>query len=376
MKNIVHLITGLSIGGAEIALFRLVERLNRKTFRSQVISMTSIGVIGEAIKTLGIPVLALGMIPGRPDPLALLRLAAWLRQNKPDLIQTWLYHADLLGLFASGLAGRPPVVWNLRASDMDMSQYRRLSSWTVRACARLSRKPRAVIVNSQAGRRYHEQIGYRPRRWVLIPNGIDTNQFKPDGAAKVSVRQELGLESTALLIGYVARFDPMKDHETFLRGARNLLETNPEVHFMLCGSDVNADNPTIASLVESLGIKQHVHLLGRREDIPRLTAALDIACSASVSEGFPNVVAEAMACGVPSVVTDVGDSAMIVGETGLVVPSKDPRALAKAWLELIQMGSDERVALGLAARRRVEEHYNLPQIVSQYQKLYEELLAG
>jgi glycosyltransferase involved in cell wall biosynthesis len=375
MKKIFHLITDLNVGGAELMLYRLLSRMDQDAFTSQVVSMTSIGGIGKAISDLGIPVRALGMHRGRPSIVALMRLIRWLRQDKPDLIQTWLYHADLMGLIAAKLAGNPSVVWNIRASDMDMSQYRPLSGWTVRVCARLSSLPKAVIVNSQAGMQYHTQIGYHPSRWVMIPNGIDTDKFKPDLQAVKSVRNELGLNLKTLLIGYVARFDPVKDHETFFRGAQTLFKIEPDVHFLLTGSGIELDNPAIARLIESQELRNQFHLLGQREDIPRLTAALDIGCSTSISEGFSNSIAEAMACGVPCVATNVGDSAQIVGETGKTFPVKDPGALVEAWLELIHIGREKRIQLGMSARRRIENHYNLTTTISAYHDFYNKLIG-
>jgi glycosyltransferase involved in cell wall biosynthesis len=219
-------------------------------------------------------------------------------------------------------------------------------------------------------------MGYRPRQWTIIPNGIDTDQFKPNPEAVLSVRKELGLNSDTFLIAYIARYDPVKDHETFFLGAQQLLKFEPDVHFLLCGSGINMDNPAIATLIEHHGLRKNMHLLGQREDVSRLTAALDIACSTSISEGFSNTIAEAMACGVPCAVTDVGDSAQIVGETGKVVPPSDPQALAEAWEALIRMDPAARAELGVAARRRIQEYYSLETMVSRYRSLYEEILTS
>lgn len=371
--RIIHLITTLDVGGAEMALFRLLERMDRNNFQNRVVSLVPHGLVGERLIELGIPVESLGMAHGRPSFAALYRLFRLLRQFRPDVLQTWLYHADLLGLVAGRLIGAPAVIWNLRASDMDMSQYRRLSGWTVRICSMLSRYPQALVVNSMAGLRYHEGIGYKPRRWVLIYNGIDTERFKPDLVARRTIRDELGLDAKTVLIGYIARYDPMKDHKTFLRAARCMLDWQPEAHFLLCGKDITWSNPTMVSLIEHLGLRQRVHLLGLREDISRITSALDLATSTSAfGEGFPNVVAEAMACGVPSVVTDVGDSASIVGNTGLIVLPRDPQELAKGWIRLVDMGSARCRTLGDAARERIQELFSIERMVQAYDELYRE----
>jgi glycosyltransferase involved in cell wall biosynthesis len=211
---------------------------------------------------------------------------------------------------------------------------------------------------------------------IVIPNGFDLTHFKPDPFSRESVRQELGIAKDALLIGLVGRFDPKKDHDTFLRAAAFLHSCKTEVHFLLCGDQITWENAALKNEIETLGIVSWMHLLGKREDIPRLTSALDIAVSSSsFGEGFPNTIGEAMACGVPCVVTDVGDSALIVGDTGRVVPPKDPHALVIAWNHWIEMGLEHRKQWGLTARRRVEEQYSLPAIVEKYEHLYQEMAS-
>jgi glycosyltransferase involved in cell wall biosynthesis len=188
------------------------------------------------------------------------------------------------------------------------------------------------------------------------------------------VRAELGLPPDAPLIAMVARFDPVKDHPTFLEAAARLHARRPDVRFLLCGRDVTWENRGLAAAVERAGARGFVHLLGQREDVARVTAALDLSTlSSSCGEGFSNVVGEAMACGVPCVVTDVGDSGAIVADTGLVVPPRDPEALAAAWAQLLARPAEERAAIGRAARRRIEDNYSLDVIVRRYQDLYEEL---
>jgi len=257
---------------------------------------------------------------------------------------------------------------------MDMSHYRRLSGWTVRLCALLSGWPQAVIVNSVAGSAFHAQYGYRPRQWALIPNGIDTQHFHPDASARQEVRRELGLAPEALLIGLIARFDPMKDHATFLRAAGHLACVEARAQFVLVGEHVTVDNPELSALIAQSQLSGRVHLLGPRSDMPRLTAALDIASSSSISEGFPNVIGEAMACGVPCVVTDVGDSARIVEETGIVVPPRNPLALMEGWQKLIGLGKAGRQQMGWMARERIQQYYSLERIVQRYENFYMSLV--
>lgn len=372
MIRVVHLITELNVGGAEIMLQRLVSRMDRQRFSNTVVSMTSAGPIGALIRAEGTPVSDLGMPDGVPSPVGALRLWTLLRRERPHILQTWLYHADLLGLLVGRTAGVPTIVWNLRCSDLDLTRYSRTLRWVVKACGSLSALPEAIVANSEAGREHHARIGYRPRRWVLLPNGVDLETFRPNTSARQRLRAELGLSSKTPLIGLVARFDPMKDHRTFLEAAALLHRSRPDVHFMLAGLGLDSPNRRLADWLEELGIAPAVHLLGVRHDIHALMAGLDIATSSSAfGEGFPTAIAEAMACGVPCVVTNVGDSAVLVGDTGRVVPPRDPAALAAAWLDLLQSDS-RRAACGLAARARAEGHFALDAVVRQYERLYEE----
>lgn len=377
--KVLHVITGLGTGGAETMLYRLVSRIDRATFESEVISLIDIGPIGQKIQALGVSVRALGMCPGVPNPLAVLQLAYWLQQDPPQVIQTWMYHADLVGGLAARLAGRIPVAWGIRHSTFEPQTTKRITIWTAMACARLSRwLPARIVCCSEASRRTHAQLGYAADKMVVIPNASDLAVFRPDPAARQSVRQELGIPEKAPLIGLVARFHPQKDHRNFVQAAARLHACVAESHFLLCGDGITWENPELAEWIEAAGIQSQCHLLGRREDIPRLTAAVDIATiSSSYGEGFPNVIGEAMACGVPCVVTDVGDSAIIVGETGVVVPPKDPQALAAGWSQLLlDMSREERLQLGFAARQRILERYSLGKIVEQYERLYKSLVTG
>ena len=371
MIKVLHLVTGLRIGGAETMLLKLLSQTDRNVFEPEVLSLTDIGATGSKIQALDIPVGALGMRLGVPNPLGLIRLTQRLRRKPPDVLQTWMYHADLIGALGANLAGGIPTVWNIRHTNLDPEVTKRAHIWTAKACALLSHSlPRRIICNSETSRQTHVKLGYAAGKMEVIPNGFDLAAFTPDAAARRSMRQELGVPEQSLLIGLVARFDPQKDHHTFVQAAARL-NSAPDVQFVLCGEGVTSQNRKLVDWINAAGIERRCHLLGRRDDIPRLTAALDIATSSSVGEAFSNAIGEAMACAVPCVVTNVGDSAWIVGETGRVIQPGDPEALANSWLELIKVGEECRRQLGLAARRRIEENFNLPGVVKRYEKLYE-----
>jgi glycosyltransferase involved in cell wall biosynthesis len=374
--KILHVITSLNIGGAETMLYRLLKSMDKARFQNQVVSLIRPGPVGDRIQALGIPVFSLNMRPGRLSLNALFGLVKLLRRESPDLVQTWLYHADLLGGLAAKISA-VPVIWNIRASNMDMSFYRRLSSVVLRSCVLLSGWPQAVVVNSKAGQEFHTRLGYHPRRWVHIPNGIDTGQFQPNPAARIALRNELGIAPDSFLIGLIARFDPMKDQGNFLQAASLLSNRVSDVHFVLVGNGVEPSNIIFRDYLERDELRGRLHLLGQRYDISSLTAALDIASSSSsFGEGFSNTIAEAMSCGIPCVVTDVGDSAYLVGSTGEVVPPMDPQALANGWQRLIALGAEGRHSLGAAARQRIQDNFQQDEITRQYERLYDSVMTA
>ncbi len=379
MTLVVHLITGLGQGGAETMLAKLVaapgSEPGSERVEHAVVSMTGDGALARRIADAGVPVHDLGMRRGVPDLRGAWRLVRLLGRLRPDVLQTWLYHADFLGLVAGRMAGVPAIAWNLRCSEMDMNQFRALSRALPWVLSRLSPLPAACVVNSRAGRLEHERLGYRPRRWVMIPNGFDIDRFRPDEDRRHRFRGELGLAADAVVVGMVARVDPMKDHTTFLDAAARVAAAVPEAVFVLVGQGCE-DGGALAGAVAARGLTGRVRLLGRREDVAEILPGFDIFVLSSVGEGFPNVIGEAMAAGVPVVASDVGDCRAIVGEAGRVVPPGDATALAGALAETIAPGEATRAALGRAARARIEAEFTLPAIVALYDDFYRRLVNG
>jgi glycosyltransferase involved in cell wall biosynthesis len=371
--KILHLITGLDTGGAEVSLQRLTGAMDHTRFENVAVSLTNHGPLSKKICDQGIRVKAIRMSRSLPSPAALWRLYRLLCAERPDVLQTWLYHSDLVGLLMGRAARVPAIAWNIRCSYMGIEYQRGIKGILVRTLARLSKYPDVVVANSHAGREEHVARGYTPRRWAVLENGFDLTVFKSDDNAPAQLRRELGLDNQTILIGLVARYDPLKDHQGFLIAAAELLKIETSVHFVLAGGGVDDSNSTLGTLIKKLGIGDRVHLMGRRDDVPKINAGLDIATCCSRGEGFPNIVGEAMACAVPCVVTEVGDAARIVGDTGIVVPPGDPQALAQGWHKMIEMGAEERAALGRRAKTRIEINYALSQCIDRYQDFYEVL---
>jgi len=371
--KIVFVVTCLNVGGAELMLQRLLQRLDKR-YSTHVISLTTIGDVGARIRAMGVPVEAIGMQPGHPDLLGVVRLCNRMRFLKPDLVQTWMYHADLLGGLAARLAGVKAVVWSLRNNNLDADKTKFVTRQVVRLCAWLSERiPDRIVSCSEAARVFHQRLGYASKTCVVIPNGFDLKEFRPDETWRDSARAEWNWGDGVLIVGMLARFDPQKNHCGFIEAARLLQERLPTARFVLAGEGVEWGNKALSDAVDRAGLREKMRLLGRRSDMPRLLAGLDVLASPSHSEAFPNVVGEAMACGVPCVATDVGDSRLIIGDAGAVAAATSAQAIAKALFEVLSLTSTERVHLGRRARARIVESYSLEVCVRNYERVYDHL---
>ncbi len=370
------MLPSLEVGGAETVATRLIGASDRTSFAHAVLALLPVGEFERDLRAMNVEVAAV-----RPDAggFAMVRdTQRQLRALRPDVVHCWMYHANLVGGLASLASGRPPLVWSIRQTNLDLASIRLRTRRIARAGAWLSRVlPDRILYNAETSRRVHEAFGYRRAATdQVIPNGFDTGSFAPDPVARAAVRAELGIDPGAMVVGLVARFDPQKDHRTFVAAAGAIHAARPDIWFVLCGRGIDAGNATLLEWIEGAGIAGRTRLLGQRPDIARLNAAFDIACLSSMGEGFPNSVGEAMACGIPCAVTEVGAAAELVGDTGRAVPAMNPPALADAVLQLASLDPEARAALGAHARARVVEHFGLQAMVDSYQKLWRELAAG
>lgn len=375
-----HVITGLGLGGAESWLARLLPGLAARGFSCQVASLLDLsgpgGALAQGIRDGGVPVHSLGL--GRGLPLAsggaaLLRLAGLLRRTRPAVVQTWLYHADLLGLLAARLSGTGAAVsWGLRCGRMDLSRYGSGTRLVVRACSALSAWPDAVTANSAAGARWHvERLGFRPRRLVLLENGVDTALFRPDAEARTRLRACWGVGPDELLVGLAARLDPMKGHDVLCAALARLLGRFPNVRPLFCGPGTEPGGGLDALLARH-GLAERALRLGARQDMPQVLAALDTLALSSLGEGFPNALAEGLACGIPVACLDVGAARELAGPGGVVASVEDAdagaraEALAGALGRVLELEPEGRAAMGLAGRRHVAERYGLDAAVDRW----------
>jgi len=352
--HVVHVIAGLGLGGAERMLANLVSAPRPQAPRQTVINLLGDGALDQAIRDAGVSLHVLNIRRPADAPLGVRRLARLLRELSPDVIQSWMYNADLLAYWGwrhSGLRQRSRLYWGIRCSDMNQQHYGRRLRWTVRAAARRSHLPTGIVANSHAGAAVHEALGYSAEHMMVIENGIDIQRFKPDTAARAQRRQDWGLGDSDPVILHVARVDPMKDHALLLKAA----QARPDLHFVAAGLGT-----------EHLDGPPNLRGLGAQADVGGLYAAADLFLSTSAyGEGFPNVVGEAMASGLCTVATDVGDTARIVGDAGEICRPGDLPALLTAIDRQIATPADPDVPRG-----RISRLFSLDRAVARFDSLH------
>ncbi|MBD2577198.1 glycosyltransferase [Oscillatoria sp. FACHB-1406] len=365
MKKLVFLLRSLNIGGAERQLINLAKSLPLNDFDVTVVEFYSGGELEQEIIESEVKLVSLNKL-GRWDVVGFFyRLFQCLKQIKPDILHGYLGVPNICTACLKPLFISTRIVWGVRASNVDFNHYNWLSDLVFKLECLLSRYADLIIVNSNAGHKYHRKHGFPKEKMTVIPNGIDTEKFKPDRIARQRIRAEWGLTNEITLIGLVGRLDPMKDHPNFLKAAALLLQSRSDVKFVCVGSGEDNYTKELYHLASTLNIEQQVIWAGKREDMVAVYNAIDIlASSSSCGEGFPNVIGEAMACGVPCIVTDVGDSAWIVGDTGIVVPAKNPESLKIAMEKLI--GSDRNnIYKQEEIRQRIIENFSLLNLVTK-----------
>lgn len=303
------------------------------------------------------------------------RLVRLIARLSPDVVQTWLYHADLIGGVAARLAGCPRVVWGIRTSSLSPSLNSRFTRMVAWLCARLSAiVPVAIATCSIEAAKEHKRMGYDPAKFHVIPNGFDLAAYAPDTTRRQQLRQEWGVAKGEVLFGCVARWDPYKDHPNLLLALSLAAASGTSVRCVLVGGGLTTRNAALAELLSKYNLTSSVILAGSRSDIPAVMNALDFHVLPSASEAFPNVVAEAMACGTPCIVTDVGDAAMIVGDTGWIVPPKNPGLLARAIEEAMGgFGGENDAKRRIGARKRIVDNFSLERMTQAYVHLWQSM---
>jgi len=372
-KKIFHVITGLNNGGAEAVLFRLCTY--DKVHKHIVVSLIDAGKYGPLLQEKGIVVYSLNMPVGRVTISGLLNLYKLIKIHNPDIVQTWMYHADLIGGVVAKLAGIRTVLWNIRHSTLETGKSKRTTLLVAKLCAWLSHfLPEKIICCAHKAQKVHSTLGYDSTKMAVISNGYDLGMFKPSVEQYQAFRVECVVDSNVFFMGMVGRFDVQKDHFGLLGALSIVKKSGYKFKFSLIGKSLNSQNTMLVEKIHSFGLDKYLLLLDQRNDIPNVMNGLDChVLSSSFGEAFPNVLAEAMACGIPCVTTDVGDATLIVGDTGWVVPPKDSHALARAIMNVMD---EKKFKLKrwkerkVTARKRVEENFSIERMVGKYHEIW------
>jgi glycosyltransferase involved in cell wall biosynthesis len=382
MIHILFLLNSLHQGGAERQLVTLLEELDKSRFQPIVVTYYPDGKWEESVQAMeGVHYFCLNLANRFDLPGMLFRLAKIIRSTDPAIVYGLLGDACLLALLHGRTLGHRKVIWGLRSTNMDFSQYSLSSGWIYRLNAYLSKRVDRIIANSWTGSKYHVGQGYARDRIVVICNGIDTEHFRPQPEKGADLKQTWGVGHEIPLIGRVGRLDPMKDYPTFLKAAAILTGRRPDVRFVIVGGGPDQMLNDLKALSDSLGLDERVLWLGPREDLPAIYSACAFtSSSSSFGEGFPNVVAESLACPnvvaeslaceVPCVATDVGDSARVVGPGGIIVPAKNPAILAEAWEQILSMPQEKRRQMGQQGRKHIVKNFSTQQMVHATEKIF------
>ncbi len=356
-------------------LFRLVAYSQKHRDMEHVVySLGSAGKIGAQMTSIGVEVQAFRMRSVLDVPRVFLQLYLSIRRANFDIVQTWMYHADLLGGLAARLARQKLIFWGIRRTEL-LSSESFITSAIRRLCARLSKViPTRIICAATAARRAHAAIGYDDSKMLVVVNGFDVSRTPPTLDRRLEFRAQLGFAADTIVIGSLGSYKAAKDHANFISAAAILARDHLNVRFLLVGRGIDAGNLELGRLLDASGVRDRFILLSERADVWNCYAAMDVFCLHSRTEGFPNVVAEAMAMSVPCVVTDVGDAAFLLGSTGMTAPPNNPTALANGLAQLVNLTADQRAALGVAARARITAHFTIENAVEGFERIYREQL--
>jgi glycosyltransferase involved in cell wall biosynthesis len=370
--TIIHIITDLGDGGAQAVLFQLCK--NDKHFRHIVISLANFDKYGPMLQKLGVLTFTIGMSSKKVNFAGLVQLFKILKQHRPAIVQTWMYHADLIGGLTARLAGCPRILWNIRHTELLPGSTGPSTRVVAKICSILSRiLPNKIIACGHRAKEVHISMGYTSEKFVVIPNGVPLERFFPSICSRNYLRREFGIPSTDPVIGFFGRWNPQKDHKNLLVASVAVKEKFPNLHIVLAGTGCDDNNVELANCIRRYGLVDVVHLLGPRNDIPAVFNTLDLhVLSSSHGEGFPNVVAEAMASSVPCVVTDVGDAAAIVSNTGWIVAPNDSPALSHAIIVGLsaRLDSDTWEQRRQSVRERIIQNFSIDTMVAKYRSVW------
>jgi len=368
--KVLHLITCLDSGGAEKILFDFATHSNHEKYEHSVVSLRDLGYYGPLLVEKGLKVYSLSM--KKKAPFQLWELWKILSLEKPNIIHSWLYHANFLTIFTY-IIGYRNIIWSIHNTLLPWKTASKLSIILNRISALFSFIPKKIVFCGKKAKEVHLSIGYKKKSSVVIYNGYDLIKFNPHCEKKPALLEQLSLKKDRIIIGSVGRFDPAKDHQNLLKALGIVKSNQIDFTLLLVGKDMEAENQKLQLWIKQNNLIENVRMLGKRNDVNELYQIMDFLTLSSEAEAFPNVVAEAMACGIPCVVTEAGDAPIIVGETGFIVPIKNAPSLSQAIITMINMPAVNRKKLGTLARERIEIHFQLEKMVDSYEKLYHKI---
>lgn len=373
--SVVHIISGLNVGGAETMLYKLISASpSEQTPKYTVVSLTDLGLIGKKLEQIGVDVYCMHSKSYLDTLKCIYKIVKLLKKLNPDIVHTWLYHSDLLGGVAAKLANVRIIVWCVRSTDVTKGG-KKLTLLVRKLAAFLShRLPTRIVYAANKSRVVHESLGYSKKKGFVIPNGFDLNYMDSQQYNLSRSLNDMLNQHKKILVGSVGRYHPVKDHQNFIDAAFTIIRKRKDVVFVLIGEGLDESNAKIIDLLESAGVRDRFLLLGQREDVLAIYPLFTIFCLHSLSEGFPNVLGEAMASSVPSISTNVGDAKFLLGDESFIVPPRDSNALSEKIEKLLNMENEQRISIGKKNRLRIEKNFSIQSVKCVYEGLYSSLL--
>jgi len=366
--KVTHMISGLLNGGSESMLYKVLKYADYEKFEFVVISLGDHGFYGKKIEDLGVKVVALNLKSIKHLPVSVVKLVYYI--SKTDVLQTWLYHANLLGVIIGRLVLVDKIIWGVRQADISEKHNKKSTVLIAGICKYFSWMTDYILSCSDDATLVHEKLGYSSKKFTTIYNGFELSLFKYNPDVRGSLREELGIGEEIVFIN-VARYDIQKDHNTLLSALKRFKENNNiPFKIIMCGIGIEKSNEELYKKIKNANLEEETILLGVRSDVNNLMAASDYFLLSSLGEGFPNVLGEAMASNLIPIVTDVGDCSVIVGDSGVVVQKEDPIAFYNGIMRILNLSDDEKAKMRISARQRIEENFDIIQITKEYECLY------
>ena len=369
MIKVIHIISSLDIGGAEMMLYKLVSNQKKNDVSHYIICLNKSGKLEDRIRKLKIKVYYLNFTSILNFIKSLNLLTSTVNIIKPNVIMTWLYAADLVGIFLKFRFPNIKLIWNLRCSELKFP-YLKLTTYIIIKILRLfSSYPNLLIANSYSGLKSHLNLGYKTKNKIVIPNGFDTNHFKPDLILRKKLRLIYNISINDTVIGFIGKTTKIKGIDTFIEASTYAIKMSPNFKFVFIGPNLDGNNLELVNKLKKNKCFENSILLGEQNQINEVILILDFLSLTSLSEGFPNVIGESMSCQIPCVTTDVGDCKKIIGNCGIVTTSFNPKKIASDWYKLYNLTKKDKT-INKNCRKRIKNNYSLTKIVQEYDSIF------